>query len=269
MLITIAPLRVKAKPMSTDKGHESTVSSFEKQLSDWIMRRHSRVIRLALLLILALLAFLASFRFTVGGLKEWVQIEPAAILNITIQLFTIMNPISTIPTFLVYTGNLKGDERQKITSTTTMIVVALLLTFTLFGSLILSALNVSVTNFRFGGGILLMILAVDMLGGMSRSKTIDLRQVAVVPLATPLLVGPGTMTTLIVLSNSYAIVNVLVGGLVAALGVYLTLRSAPILVKVAGNNGIQAASRIMAVIIAAVASQMLYAALLDWGIAKA
>jgi multiple antibiotic resistance protein len=137
-----------------------------------------------------------------------------------------MNPISTIPTFLIYTGKLKEDERRKITSTTTLIVIVLLLTFTLFGPLILAALDVSVTNFRFGGGILLLILAIDMLGGMSRSKTIDIKQVAVVPLATPLLVGPGTMTTLIVLSNAYAIVNVLIGGLIAAIGVYLTLRFA-------------------------------------------
>lgn len=268
MLIKINTVERVKGDMSADKGHESSVSSFERQLSDWITRRHSKVFRLVLLIILALLVFLASFRFTVGGLKEWVEIEPASILNITIQLFTIMNPISTIPTFLVYTGNLNEDERRKIISTTIMMVIALLLTFTLFGQLILSALNVSVTNFRFGGGILLMILAVDMLGGMSRTKTIDLNQVAVVPLATPLLVGPGTMTTLIVLSNSYAIINVLIGGLTAALGVYITLRAAPILVKIAGKNGIQAASRIMAVIIAAVASQMLYAALTDWGIAK-
>ncbi|MEM1536665.1 MAG: MarC family protein [Candidatus Bathyarchaeia archaeon] len=254
--------------MDGEKEREGLVSSFEKQLSEWIVRRHSKVFRLALLLIIILLIFLSSFRFTVGGLKEWVQIDPAAILNISIQLFTIMNPISTIPTFLIYTGKLREDERLKITSTTTMIVIALLLTFTLFGPLILKALDVSVTNFRFGGGILLLILAIDMLGGMSRSKTIDIRQVAVVPLATPLLVGPGTMTTLIVLSSTYAIINVLIGGLIAAVGVYLTLRFAPLLVSVMGNNGVQAASRIMAVILAAIASQMIHSALLEWGIAK-
>jgi len=253
----------------SEKEREGLVSSLEKQLSEWIVRRHSKVFRLALLLVIVLLVFLASFRFTVGGLKEWVQIDPAAILNISIQLFTIMNPISTIPTFLMYTGKLKEDERRKITSTTTMIVIALLLTFTLFGPLMLTALDVSVTNFRFGGGILLLILAIDMLGGMSRSKTIDVRQAAVVPLATPLLVGPGTMTTLIVLANTYALVNVLTGGLIAAAGVYLTLRFAPLLVSAVGNNGIQAASRIMAVILAAIASQMIHSALLEWGIAKA
>jgi multiple antibiotic resistance protein len=254
--------------MESEKEREGLVSSIEKQLSEWVIRRHGKVFRLALLLIIILLVFLSSFRFTVGGLKEWVEADPAAILNISIQLFTIMNPISTIPTFLIYTGKLKDDERLKITSTTTMIVIALLLTFTLFGPLILKALDVSVTNFRFGGGILLLILAIDMLSGMSRSKTVDVKQVAVVPLATPLLVGPGTMTTLIVLSSSYAVINVLMGGLIAALGVYLTLRFAPLLVSVMGNNGVQAASRIMAVVLAAIASQMIHSALLEWGIAK-
>jgi len=252
-----------------EREREGLVSTLEKQLSEWIARRHSRVFRLALLLVIVLLVFLTSFRFTVGGLKEWVQVDPAAILNISIQLYTIMNPVSTIPTFLIYTGNLKRDERLKITSTITMIVIALLLTFTLFGPLILAALNVSVTNFRFGGGILLLILAIDMLGGMSRSKAIDVRQAAVVPLATPLLVGPGTMTTIIVLAGTYAIVNVLAGGLIAAIGVYLTLRLAPLSVSALGNNGVQAISRIMAVILAAIASQMIHSALLEWGIARA
>jgi multiple antibiotic resistance protein len=244
------------------------ISSFEKQLKEWIIKRHNKVFRLALIITLIMLFFLMSFRFTVGGLKEWLQIRPEVVLNIAIQLYTIMNPISTIPTFLIYTGNLEKVERRKITSTTTMIVACLLLTFTLFGPVILSALNVSVTSFRLGGGILLMILAVDMLGGISRSKSIDLKQVAVVPLATPLLVGPGTMTTLIVLSHSYTIMNVLLGGLIATIGVYLTLRFSPFLVSAIGNNGVQAASRIMAVILAAIASQMIHSALLEWGIAS-
>jgi multiple antibiotic resistance protein len=250
------------------REREGLVSSLEIQLSEWIARRHSRVFRLALLLVIVLLVFLTSFRFTVGGLKEWVQVDLAAILNISIQLYTIMNPVSTIPTFLIYTGNLKSDERLKITSTITIMVVVLLLTFTLFGPLTLAALNVSVTDFRLGGGVLLLILAIDMLSGMSRSKAIDVRQAAVVPLATPLLVGPGTMTTLIVLAGTYATVNVLAGGLIAALGVYLTLRFAPLLVSAVGNNGVQAISRIMAVILAAIASQMIHSALLEWGIAK-
>lgn len=254
--------------MAEDKKRESNISAFEKQLSEWILRRHSRVFRWAIILAIVMLIFLTSFRLTVGGFREWVQVEPTAILNISIQLFAIMNPISAVPTFLIFVGNLKKTEKHKIVNTTTMIVIVLLLTFTFFGPLILTALRISVDNFRFGGGILLLALAIDMLGGMSRSKSVDLEQVAVVPLATPLLVGPGTMTTLIVLSNSYAIINVVLGGLIATVGVYLSLRFAPLLVSAIGKNGIQAVSRIMAVILAAIASQMIYSALYSWGIAK-
>jgi multiple antibiotic resistance protein len=107
-----------------------------------------------------------------------------------------------------------------------------------------------------------------MLSGLSRSKSVELDQIAVVPLATPLLVGPGTMTALIALSGTHAIINVLIGSIIAAAGVYLTLRFSPLLVSLLGKNGIQTVSRIMAVILAAVAAQMIYSALHAWGIAK-
>lgn len=254
--------------MSEEKKSESRVSSIEKQLSNWIMRRHRKVFRLTTILSVALFIFLIAFKVFTGGFREWIEVEPAAILGISIQLFAIMNPISTIPTFLLFTSNLNLKERKKIVNTATSMVTALLFTFAFFGPLILSALDVSVANFRFGGGILLMILAVDMLSGMSRSKTVDLEQVAVVPIATPLLVGPGTMATVIVLSTSYTIINVILGGLIATVGVYVTLRFAPLLVSAIGKNGVQAVSRIMSVILAAIASQMIYLALYDWGIAK-
>lgn len=255
--------------MFSSKAQERKFPFIEKQLGEWIMLKHPKVFRLSLILIIVLFIILVSFRFSMGGVTEWIQIEPTVVLSASIQLFTIMNPISTIPTFLIYTGGLDGEVRLKITGTIALIVMVLLLTFSLFGTIILSALNVSITSFRLGGGILLLVLAIDMLGGLSRSKTIDTSQVAVVPLATPLLVGPGTMTTVIVLSNSYPIVNVLLGALIATLGVYVTLRFAPILVSAIGNNGVQAVSRIMAVILAAVASQMIHSALLEWGIARA
>jgi multiple antibiotic resistance protein len=258
---------VKVDAMGEEEKREKKVS-FERQLSEWIIGRHSRVFRVSLFVVLALLVFWVSFRLSAGGLREWVQVEPAVIVNISIQLYAIINPISAVPTFLMFTGNLKRNERQKIVNTITMIVIALILTFAFFGPILLQALDVSVANFRLGGGILLMILAVDMLGGISRSKSVDLQQVAVVPLATPLLVGPGTMTTLIVQANSYPIINVIVGGLIATIGVYITLWAAPMLASALGKNGIQALSRIMAVILAAIASQMIYLALYDWGIAK-
>src|SRR3990170_5106877 len=113
--------------MGEEEKREKKVS-FERQLSEWIIRRHSKVFRVSLFVVLTLLVFWVSFRLSAGGLREWVQVEPAVIVNISIQLYAIINPISAVPTFLMFTGNLKGNERQKIVNTITMIVIALILT---------------------------------------------------------------------------------------------------------------------------------------------
>jgi len=253
--------------MSSNK-EKSRLPSLANEIREWVTGKYSRVLRYSLLVLVIALASLASFRLAVGGVKENLTINSATVLATTIQLFAIMNPISAVPIFLSFTSQLENHERQKIVNTTTTIVIALLFIFSLFGLLILEALNVSVASFKLGGGLLLMVLAIDMLGGLSRSKSVELDEVAVVPLATPLLVGPGTMTTLIVLSGTQAIINVLIGALIAAAGVYLTLRFSPLLVSLLGKNGVQAVSRLMAVIIAAIAAQMIYSALVTWGIAK-
>jgi len=254
--------------MSNDEA-KSRLPSLADEIREWLIGRYSRVLRFSLLFLAVALASLASFRLAVGGVKEYLAINFATVLSTAIQLFAIMNPVSAIPIFLSFTSQLEKEERKKIVDTATTIVIALLFVFSLFGVLILDALNVSVASFQLGGGVLLMVLAIDMLSGLSRSKSVELDQVAVVPLATPLLVGPGTMTTLIVLSGTHAIINILIGSIVAAAGVYLTLRFSPLLVSLLGKNGIQTVSRIMAVILAAVAAQMIYSALYEWGIAKA
>ncbi len=247
----------------------SRLPNLANEIREWLVGKYSRVLRFSLLILIVALVGLASFRLTVGGVREYLAINTPAVLSTVIQLFAIMNPVSAIPIFLSFTDHLEGNERQKIVNTTTAIIIALLFIFSLFGPLILTALNVSVASFKLGGGLLLLVLAVDMLSGLSRSKSVELDEVAVVPLATPLLVGPGTMTTLIVLSGTQAIINVLIGSIIAAAGVYLTLRFSPLLISVLGKNGVQTVSRIMSVILAAVAAQMMYSALYEWGIAKA
>jgi len=143
-------------------------------------------------------------------------------------------------------------------NTTTLMVLALVFSFALFGQLILNALQVTVESFELGGGVLLMIIAIDMLGGTVRSKTVDMKQAAIVPLATPLLVGPGTMTTLIVLAGTQYVVNVLIGGFVAVASIFLVLRYSDRISSLIGKNGVLAGSRLMAVILATIAANAHY-----------
>ena len=194
--------------------------------------------------------------------------RPSQIINIAVQLFAIINPFSALPTFLAFTDKLGEENRRKVARTTTLVVLALVFSFALFGQLILNALQVTVQSFELGGGVLLMIIAVDMLGGGVRTKSVDMREAAIVPLATPLLVGPGTMTTLIVLAGTQHVINVLIGGFLAVAIIFLFLRYSSRISELIGKNGVLASSRLMAIILAAIAANMIHGALLAWGIAK-
>jgi multiple antibiotic resistance protein len=231
--------------------------------------RYVRIIEWTIVVIFLALAGLVFLRLFSKGLSELLSLDPRQIINTSIQLFAIINPLSALPTFMVYTEDVDESSKRKIVNTTVLMVIALVLAFALFGQLILNALQITVESFMLGGGLLLMIIAVDMLGGTVRTKTVNLEQVAIVPLATPLLVGPGTMTTLIVLANTQRLINVLIGGIIAAAAVFLTLRYSDRLADLIGKNGILAGSRLMAIILAAIAANMIHGALIAWGIAKA
>jgi multiple antibiotic resistance protein len=232
------------------------------------LTRYLRIIEWTVVVIFLALIGLVFIRFFAGGLSELFSLDTHQIVNTSIQLFAIINPLSALPTFMVYTEDVDESSRKKIVNTTVLIVIALVFSFALFGQLILNALQITVESFMLGGGVLLMIIAIDMLGGIVRTKTVNMEQVAIVPLATPLLVGPGTMTTLIVLASTQKLVNVLIGGIIAASAVFLTLRYSNRIAGFIGKNGILAGSRLMAIILAAIAANMIHGALIAWGIAK-
>ncbi len=113
-----------------------------------------------------------------------------------------------------------------------------------------------------------MILAIDTLGGFSRTKSMSEEDIAVVPLATPLLVGPGTITTLLILSSFHPIYLVFTSAIIAGLLSYVTLNVSHVLVRVLRKSGTVALARLMSIILAAFAADMIHSALVDWGIAK-
>jgi multiple antibiotic resistance protein len=238
-------------------------------LNQFALTKHLRVVKWSLAVIVLALTGLVLVRLGAKGLAGLFSIDVSQIINIAIQLFAIINPLSVLPTFMVYTEGVTETGRMRIVNTTVLVVIALVFAFALFGQLILSALQITVESFELGGGVLLMIIAIDMLGGTVRTKTVDTQQLAIVPIATPLLVGPGTMTTLIVLASTQSLINVLIGGILAATAVFLVLRYSHRIAAVIGKNGILAGSRLMAIILAAIAANMIHGALIAWGIAKA
>jgi multiple antibiotic resistance protein len=195
--------------------------------------------------------------------------DPSAILTqivfITGQIFAILNPISVIPTFLSLTDDLDVVERHRIVRNSSFAVLIIALALALGGSYLLSFFHVSISSLQVGGGVLLMAIAIEMLGGLPRTKSLESHtEVAIVPIATPLLVGPGTMTTIIVLSGTVPLLSLIISIFIVAFITYLLLRYSDILVRVLGRNGIRAMGRFMTIIIAAFAAQLIYSGVTEW-----
>lgn len=181
------------------------------------------------------------------------------------QIFAILNPVSVIPTFLSLTDDLDVSERHRIVRNSSLAVLVITLTLALGGSYILGFFHVSISSLQVGGGVLLMTIAIDMLGGLSRTKSLESHtEVAIVPIATPLLVGPGTMTTIIVLSGLHPLPILIASIFIVSLATYLLMRYSELLVRVLGRNGTRALGRFMTIIIAAFAAQLIYSGITEW-----
>lgn len=127
-----------------------------------------------------------------------------------VTLFVIVEPISIAPVFLAMTEGDSRLARSKMVTLACVIMVLVLLAFSLFGARLLDFLGISVAAFQTAGGILLLLIALDMLQAQpSRGKISpeeseagsSKEDVAVTPLAVPLLAGPGAISTVILLSN--------------------------------------------------------------------
>ncbi|RZN55879.1 MAG: MarC family protein [Candidatus Methanomethylicota archaeon] len=181
------------------------------------------------------------------------------------QIFAILNPISVIPTFIALTQEMDSSKRCKIINQSTITILILMIILAIAGSLLLDFLRISIYSLQIGGGIILIVIAIDMLSGLPRTKQVESEEeIAIVPIATPLLVGPGTITTIIVLSRTIHLIYLLISIIIVVIMTYLLLRGSQILVKILGINGVRAMGRFMTIIIAAFAAQLLYDGITGW-----
>lgn len=205
------------------------------------------------------------FEFPALNLLGDVALIPQLLIVITGQIFAILNPISVLPTFLSITDEMEPEKRHRIVRNSTITVFIIALALAVGGNYILSLFSVGIPGLQIGGGVLLMVIAAEMLGGLPRTKSLESHEeIAIVPIATPLLVGPGTMTTIIVLSATVPILVLILSIVIVTTLTYLILRYSEVLVKVLGSNGTRAMGRFMTIIIAAFAAQLIYAGLSDW-----
>jgi len=191
-------------------------------------------------------------------------VDQAAIITAFITLFVIIDPIGLAPLFVALTKGEDAAHRRGIAIRATVIAGGLLVLFGLFGEAVLGFAGISMPAFRIAGGILLFLTALDMLferrtkrrKGQANSEN----DPSVFPLATPLIAGPGSIATIILLTgqagDDWAAVGAIMLVLLAVLLlVMLFFLSANLLERVLGDTGTNVVSRLLGMLLAALSVQ--------------
>jgi multiple antibiotic resistance protein len=173
-------------------------------------------------------------------------------------LFIIFDPIGNIPIFHSLTQKFDSSIKKNIVRTSVIVALVILIFFAIGGVFILNFFKISINEFMIAGGILLFILAVEGLLGKEEARWISSEDVAIVPLATPLMAGPGAIYSVIYLMSSpygpsYAIFSIVTNVLLQ----YILLTYSNKILKVIGKTGSTIISRVMAFILSAIAVGMI------------
>jgi len=185
------------------------------------------------------------------------ELSVVGFLGLVGQLYAIMNPIGK----LAIVGPLAVERPayvRKITATVVVVVYVLASIFALAGGFILSAFGVSIDSFRIAGGVVLLAISIMTLVSGSYVGKIEItEEQAVVPLATPLIVGPGTITALIVISSVYGPFVAFLAAFTASTAVAATLLIGIRVIRYVGATPLRLLGRFMSLIIASVATEMI------------
>ena len=181
--------------------------------------------------------------------------------EVFITLFVIMDPPGAIPLFLALTRSLPDRLRRRAAGQAVLVALGVIVTFALFGRSILAYLHISLPALQCAGGLLLLLVALELLTGREQevTQTKDVN-VALVPLGTPLLAGPGAIVaTMVFVEQVHRTADLVAVGL-GVVGVHavmwLTLRYSPLILRLLRESGITLVTRIAGLLLSAIAVQL-------------
>jgi len=205
--------------------------------------------------------------------------DPTFYISAFVALFVIIDPIGLTPLFVAITQGMENRARRIIGIRAALIGVGILTLFGLLGEQVLGFVGISMPAFRIAGGILLFLTALDMLFERRSKRREDQTHEdrpdpSVFPLATPLIAGPGSITTLILLNGevgrdplSMLLVHLCMATVVGLmLGMFM---AAGLLERALGRTGINVVTRLLGMLLAALSVQFVLDGLRDFGLAPA
>ena len=187
-----------------------------------------------------------------------------------ISLLALVDPLAAVPMFIALTASYSAADKARVARTAALAVPIIIAVAALLGGQIIATMGISIGAFKVGGGIILLLMALDMMkaqmGGTRNTPAETLEaehrhSLGVVPLALPILVGPGSISTVIIYAAKAKTVfdyAVIIGsGVVIGLLTWLAFRAAPRVAAFMGVTGINIATRVMGLLLAALAAEFI------------
>jgi multiple antibiotic resistance protein len=204
------------------------------------------------------------------------------LVTAAVALFVTIDPLGIGPVFAALTRGMDDAHRRLMAVKGVLIGAGIILFFALGGDFLLRALGIGLPAFRIAGGILLLLLAIDMIfarpSGLrsttesEREEASHRQDISVFPLAIPLIAGPGTLTTILLLMGRTGYEPIAVAAVLGVLALVLgatlaVLLTAARMTRLLGITGINVVSRVLGIVLAALACQFVIDGILESGIA--
>ena len=182
--------------------------------------------------------------------------------SVVVTLLVIMDPPGIVPIFLALTHRRGPAQMKRLALQATLTALGVIVGFALFGQIVLDYLHVSLPALQASGGLLLLLVALQLLMGKGGEVTAaDDVNVALVPLGTPLIAGPGAIVAVMLFmqgaSTASAYTAVAFGVLTVHLVLFLAMRYSTVIARVLGTSGITVLTRIAGMLLAAIAAQLI------------
>ncbi|MDD5701899.1 MAG: MarC family protein [Dehalococcoidales bacterium] len=174
-----------------------------------------------------------------------------------VPLFIVIDAVGNLPFVISLSDVMSPRERTRMIRNAVITATVLGFFFLFLGQLVLNLMGISVGSFAIGGGIILLVLSVNyMMGGQSIDMVKE-EMVAVVPIGTPLTMGPAAITTLLLLVTQFPVYYVVISFILNLLIVYVIFISSNYIIRFLGKGGVKAISKISSLLLAAIAVNMI------------
>jgi multiple antibiotic resistance protein len=174
------------------------------------------------------------------------------IINTTLILFSIIDISGNMPIVISLRNKVGNIQSGKAT----LVAFVIMLVFLFLGNELLKLIGIDLASFAIAGSVIIFIMALEMILGIQIMKEVEAETASIVPLAFPLLAGPGVFMTLLAIRAEYKVENIVIGIIINLVFVYIVLKRTEYIERLLGKNGLTVLRKFFGVILLAIAIKL-------------